>query len=89
MPSLTAWGHGSGAPAYRQVVQRPTGQCTCKSRKAGIADLIPGQVEEGALSQRPLPQSVGEGREAHIANLIVLQKEVLEGRQRPLPQRVC
>ena len=26
MPSLKAWGHSSGAPAYRQVVQRPAGK---------------------------------------------------------------
>ena len=75
MLSLKVWGQGSGAPAYRQVVQRPlpqcvreglepdianivvaephsvegwerpTGQCACKSHKAGIAKQIRGQIE--------------------------------------------
>ena len=45
MPSLKAWLQGTGAPAHLQLVQRPTGQCACKSHKAGIADPIPAQTE--------------------------------------------
>ena len=40
MWSLKAWGQGSGAPAYRQVVQRPALNHLSQSGEACVADLV-------------------------------------------------
>ena len=40
MWSLKAWGQGSGAPAYRQVVQRPTLNRRGESGEASVRNLV-------------------------------------------------
>jgi len=72
MWSLKAWGQGSGAPAYRQVVQRPTGTSRSERRETDVPDLVRGQFEVFKFKswERPLPQRVREGLEPGIADLV-------------------
>ena len=53
MQSLKAWEQGSGAPAHRQVVQRPAGTSTRKSAHACVTDLVELQLELHQLGERP------------------------------------
>ena len=46
MWSLKAWGQGSGALAYRQVVQRPVPDCGGEGGDAGVADLITAKIKQ-------------------------------------------
>ena len=46
MPSLRAWGQGSGAPAHRQLVQRPLPQSVRKGDHAGVPNLVVIEVKQ-------------------------------------------
>ena len=91
MPSLRAWGQGSEAPAYLQLVQRPAGiicrwlDCLSKGVEACIADAVRGKVQPSQLRQGPLGHSAREGLHPNVTDLIVVQVELLELWERPLP----
>ena len=77
MPSLRAWGQGSGAPAHLQVVQRPAGTCVSKGLHPFVADFIGAQVECLKQGQRPALNRLGESGEACVTNLVPIEIKLL------------
>ena len=77
MWSLKAWGQGSGAPAYRQVVQRPTGACRSEGRDADVADRIFAEHKSVELRERPTLNRLSQSGEACVANVVVEQRQLL------------
>ena len=77
MWSLKAWGQGSGAPAYRQVVQRPAGQSVREGLEPGIADRVVAQAEKDQLVQRPAPNCGGKSGDPRVANLVRVEHKHL------------
>ena len=98
MWSLKAWGQGSGAPAYRQVVQRPALNRLSESGEACVADLVASEIkalrmahQTNALSQESAhEESQGMGTRqwgASIPSTGPVQTKLPEGGERPTDER--
>ena len=87
MWSLKAWGQGSGAPVYRQVVQRPTGTHIGEGCEARIANLVDVEPQNSEGWERPTGTSRSERRETDVPDLVRGQFEVFKSWERPPGQK--
>ena len=83
MPSLKAWGQGSGAPAYLQVVQRPAGQNIRKLLHAHVSDSRTNRERSQVGELAALLEERHEGGEAVISDLVITEEEHGQFVQRP------
>ena len=78
MASLRAWGQGSGAPAYRQLVQRPALNRLGESSKACVSNLV--VVEKKFMRMAHQTKGMSPQESAH-ANKVSGHGDEAVGRQ--------
>ena len=77
MWSLKVWGQGSGAPAYRQVVQGPTGTHIGEGCEARITNIVVAERQNLEGWECPVPNCGGKSGDPRVADLVRVEREHL------------